>query len=152
MNATTINTGTTNIGTLNTTTRFLPFAGRLLLGGIFLMSGLSKLTAYTGVTAAISGAGLPFAPLGFAVAVLVEIGLGVLLLIGYRVRPVALSLAIWCLVTAIFFHSNFADQNAMIHFFKNFAIIGGLLQVAAFGPGKMSLDARRLNFAHQLAR
>ena len=42
MNATTINTGTTNIGTLNTATRFLPFAGRLLLGGIFLMSGLSK--------------------------------------------------------------------------------------------------------------
>jgi putative oxidoreductase len=142
MNATTINTGTTNIGTLNTTTRFLPFAGRLLLGGIFLMSGLSKLTAYTGVTAAISGASLPFAPLGFAVAVLVEIGLGVLLLIGYRVRPVALSLAIWCLVTAIFFHSNFADQNAMIHFLKNLLIAGGLLQIVHFGAGPVSLDAR----------
>ena len=142
MNATTINTGTTNIGTLKTSTRFLPFAGRLLLGGIFLMSGLSKLTAYTGVTTAISGAGLPFAPLGFAVAVLVEIGLGVLLLIGYRVRPVALGLAIWCLVTAIFFHSNFADQNAMIHFLKNLLIAGGLLQIVHFGAGPVSLDAR----------
>jgi putative oxidoreductase len=50
------------------------------------------------------------------------------------------------------FHHNFADQNAMIHFFKNFAIIGGLLQIAAFGPGSVSLDARRLNFAHELAR
>jgi putative oxidoreductase len=106
------------------------------------MSGLSKLTAYTGVTAAISGAGLPFAPLGFAVAVLVEIGLGVLLLIGYRVRPVALGLAIWCLVTAIFFHSNFADQNAMIHFLKNLLIAGGLLQIVHFGAGPVSLDAR----------
>jgi putative oxidoreductase len=142
MNATTLNTGTTNIGSLNTTTRFLPFAGRLLLGGIFLMSGLSKLTAYTAITAAISGAGLPFAPLGFAVAVLVEIGLGVLLLIGYRVRPVALGLAIWCLVTAIFFHSNFADQNAMIHFLKNLLIAGGLLQIVHFGAGPVSLDAR----------
>src|ERR1700689_2549108 len=114
MNITTINTATANA-----TTRFLPFAGRLLIGGVFLMSGLSKLSAYTGTTAAISDAGLPFAPLGFAVAVIVEIGLGVLLLIGYRVRAVALGLAIWCLVTAMFFHRNFADQNTMIHFLKN---------------------------------
>jgi uncharacterized membrane protein YphA (DoxX/SURF4 family) len=47
-------------------TRFLPFVGRVLIGGIFLLSGLSKLPAYTYITTAISGAGLPFAPLGFA--------------------------------------------------------------------------------------
>jgi putative oxidoreductase len=137
MNATTM-----NIGTVNTTTRFLPFVGRLLIGGIFLMSGLSKLPAYAGITAAISGAGLPFAPLGFAVAVIVEIGLGALLLIGYRVRPVALGLAIWCLVTATFFHRNFADQNTMIHFLKNLMIAGGLLQIVHFGAGPVSFDAR----------
>jgi putative oxidoreductase len=137
MNVTAINTAT-----VNATTRFLPFAGRLLIGGVFLMSGLSKLSAYTGTTAAISDAGLPFAPLGFAVAVIVEIGLGVLLLIGYRVRPVALGLAIWCLVTAMFFHHNFADQNTMIHFLKNLMIAGGLLQIVHFGAGAVSLDAR----------
>lgn len=137
MNATTM-----NAASVNTTMRFLPFAGRLLLGGIFLMSGLSKLPAYTGITTAISGAGLPFAPLGFAVAVIVEIGLGVLLLIGYRVRPVALGLVIWCFVTAIFFHRNFADQNMMIHFLKNLLIAGGLLQIVYFGAGPISLDAR----------
>jgi putative oxidoreductase len=126
----------------NATTRFLPFVGRLLIGGIFLMSGLSKLPAYTGITAAISGAGLPFAPLGFAIAVVVEIGLGVLLLIGYRVRPVALGLVVWCFVTAIFFHNNFADQNMMIHFLKNLMIAGGLLQIVHFGAGPVSLDAR----------
>ena len=142
MNATTMNTDTPNTGTANTATRFLPFAGRLLIGGVFLMSGLSKLGAYQGVMAAISGAGLPFAPLGFALAVIVEIGLGVLLLIGYRVRPVALGLAIWCFVTAIFFHSNFADQNTMIHFLKNLLIAGGLLQIVHFGAGPVSLDAR----------
>ena len=137
MNATTM-----NAASVNTTTRFLPFAGRLLIGGIFLMSGLSKLPAYTGITAAISGAGLPFAPLGFAVAVIVEIGLGMLLLIGYRVRPVALGLVIWCFMTAIFFHRNFADQNTMIHFLKNLLIAGGLLQIVYFGAGPISLDAR----------
>ena len=76
-------------------TKYLPFAGRVLIGGIFVMSGLTKLGAYSGITAAISAAGLPFAPLGFAVAVAVEIGLGSLLLIGYRARPVALALAAW---------------------------------------------------------
>jgi putative oxidoreductase len=75
---------------MNGTTRFLPFAGRLLIGGIFLMSGLAKIPAYAGITAAISGTGLPFAPLGFALALVVEIGLGLLLLLGYRVRPAAL--------------------------------------------------------------
>jgi putative oxidoreductase len=142
MDASTLNTGTVNTGSVNASTRFLPFAGRLLLGGIFLLSGLSKIPAYIGVTAAISGAGLPFAALGFAIAVIVEIGLGALLLIGYRARPVALGLVIWCFVTAIFFHRNFADQNQMIHFLKNLLIAGGLLQIVHFGAGPISLDAR----------
>ena len=137
-----MNANTMNTAAANDATRFLPFAGRLLIGGIFLMSGLSKIPAYTGITAAISGAGLPFAPLGFAVAVSVEVGLGLLLLIGYRVRPVALGLAIWCLVTALFFHRNFADQNTMIQFLKNLLIAGGLLQIVHFGAGPISLDAR----------
>lgn len=89
-----------------------------------------------------SGAGLPFAPLGFAVALVVEIGLGLLLAIGYRTRAVAFGLAIWCVVTAIFFHRNFADQNMMIHFLKNLMMAGGLLQIVHFGAGAVSLDAR----------
>ena len=124
-------------------TKYLPFAGRVLIGGIFVMSGLNKLGAYSGITAAISAAGLPFAPLGFAIAIAVEIGLGSLLLIGYRARPVALALAIWCVVTATFFHRNFADQNMFIHFLKNLMIAGGLLQIVHFGPGALSVDNRR---------
>jgi putative oxidoreductase len=125
-------------------TKYMPFAGRLLIGGIFVMSGASKLGAYGGITAAISAAGLPFAPLGFAVAIAVEIGLGFLLLIGYRARPTALALAIWCVVTAVFFHRNFADQNTFIHFLKNLMIAGGLLQIVNFGAGALSLDNRRM--------
>jgi putative oxidoreductase len=128
---------------MSTATRFLPFVGRLLVGGIFLISGLTKIPAYAGVTMAISGAGLPFAPLGFAVALAVEIGLGLLLVLGYRTRAVALGLAIWCVVTAVFFHRNFADQNMMIHFLKNMMIAGGLLQIVHFGAGALSLDNRR---------
>jgi putative oxidoreductase len=124
-------------------TQYLPFAGRVLIGGIFMMSGLSKLGAHAGTTAAISAVGLPFAALGFAVAVAVEIGLGFLLLIGYRARPVALALAIWCVVTAMFFHRNFADQNMFIHFLKNLMIAGGLLQIVHFGAGALSVDKRQ---------
>jgi putative oxidoreductase len=125
------------------TTQYLPLAGRILIGGIFVMSGLSKLGTYGGIVTAIAAAGLPFAPLGFAVAIAVEIGLGFLLLIGYRTRPVALVLAIWCVVTAIFFHRNFADQNMFIHFLKNLMIAGGLLQIVHFGAGALSLDNRQ---------
>ena len=142
MNATTLNDTTMNAATVSASTRFLPFVGRLLIGGIFLMSGLSKLPAYSYITAAISGAGLPFAPLGFAIALVIEIGLGLLLAIGYRTRAVALALAIWCVVTAIFFHRNFADQNMMIHFLKNLVMAGGLLQIVHFGAGAVSLVAR----------
>jgi putative oxidoreductase len=124
-------------------TKYLPFAGRVLIGGIFVMSGLNKLGAYSGITAAISAAGLPFAPLGFAMAIAVEIGLGSLLLAGYRARPVALALAIWCVVTAIFFHRNIADQNTFIHFLKNLMMAGGLLQIVHFGAGALSVDNRR---------
>jgi putative oxidoreductase len=127
---------------MNGATRFFPFTGRLLIGGIFLLSGLTKIPAYAGITAAISSAGLPLAPLGFVIALVVEIGLGLLLLVGYRTRPTALGLAIWCLVTAIFFHRNFADQNTMIHFLKNLMIAGGLLQIVYFGAGPFSLDNR----------
>ena len=124
-------------------TQYLPFAGRALIGGIFVMSGLSKLGAYGATTAAISAVGLPFAPLGFVVAIAVEIGLGLLLLVGYQARPAALLLAGWCVVTAIFFHRNFADQNMMIHFLKNLMIAGGLLQIVHFGAGRLSLDNRK---------
>ena len=125
-------------------TQYLPLAGRALIGGLFVLSGVGKLGSYAGITAAISSVGLPFAPLGFAVTLAVEIGLGFLLLIGYRARPVAVALAIWCVVTAIFFHRNFADQNMFIHFMKNLMIAGGLLQIAHFGAGALSVDNRRM--------
>lgn len=124
-------------------TRYLPAFGRILIGGIFAMSGLTKVSAYAGTTAMIAAAGLPLAPLGWAVALVVEIGLGLLLLLGWRARPVAAALALWCLVTALFFHRDFGDQNVMIMFLKNLMIAGGLLQIVHFGAGAFSLDARR---------
>jgi putative oxidoreductase len=122
---------------------YLSFVGRVLLGLPFAMSGLSKLAAYGSTTAAIAAAGLPFPPLAFVVAVAVELGGGLLLVLGYRVRPVALALAVFSLVTAVSFHSQFADQNQIIHFLKDVMIAGGLLQIVAFGPGAISIEQWR---------
>ena len=127
---------------MNDNTRYLPAIGRVLIGGIFLLSGISKVAAYAPTTAFITAVGLPLAPVGWAIAVIVEIGLGLLLLLGIRARPVAAGLALWCLATAVFFHHNFADQNMMIHFLKNMMVAGGLLQIVHFGAGAFSLDAR----------
>jgi putative oxidoreductase len=122
-------------------TRYLPFAGRLLIGLPFAMSGFGKLAAYGPTVAKIATVGLPVPPLAFAVAVVVELGGGVPLIAGYRARLIALALALFSLVTAAFFHGNFADQNQMIHFLKNVMLAGGLLQVAAFGAGAISIDS-----------
>jgi putative oxidoreductase len=122
---------------------YLAFIGRILIGLPFAMSGLSKLAAYGPTTAKIAAVGLPFPPLAFAVAVAVELGGGLLLVLGYRVRPVALGLALFSLATAVSFHGDFADQNQMIHFLKNVMMAGGLLQITAFGAGALSIDNRR---------
>jgi putative oxidoreductase len=132
--------------------RYLPLAGRLLIGLPFAMSGLAKVAAYGPTIQMIGAVGLPFPALAFAVAVAVELGGGLLLIAGLRVRPVAIALALFSLAAAAFFHANFADQNQMIHFLKNVMIAGGLLQIAAFGAGAFSIDNRRASGASPVAQ
>jgi len=117
--------------------------GRVLLSAIFILSGFSKLAAPAMMIGYINSVGLPLPPLALALAIIVEIGGGLALIAGYRVRPVAAVLALFSVITALAFHSALADQNQFIHFFKNIAMAGGLLQVVAFGAGRFSLDARR---------
>ena len=122
--------------------KFLPLLGRVLIGAPFVMSGLGKLAAYSATVGYIAAMGLPVPPLAFLVSVLIELGGGLLLLSGYRVRLVSVVMAVFCVVTALVFHHNFADQNQMINFLKNVMMAGGLLQITWFGAGAFSLDAR----------
>src|SRR5579863_5992637 len=121
---------------------YLPFAGRLLIGLPFAMSGLGKLAAIGPTTEAIRSVGLPFPSLALAICVAVELGGGLLLIAGFKARAVAAALALFSLVTAVAFHTNFADQNQMINFLKNIMMAGGLLQIVAFGAGALSVDNR----------
>lgn len=115
---------------------------RLLLSAVFLISGVSKLTSPGGTLAYIASAGLPFPEFCYGVAVLVEILGAFLLIVGYKARSVALLLAIFSIGTAAAFHHQIDDQAQFIHFLKNVAIAGGLLQVVAFGPGHLSVDGK----------
>lgn len=121
----------------------IPFVGRLLLSAIFLISVLGKIQAPAGTIGYIASAGLPFPQVAYALAVLIELVGGLALLVGFRTRIAAGALAIFTLAAAAGLHSNLADMNQFIHFFKNVAIAGGLLQVVAFGAGAFSLDAYR---------
>jgi putative oxidoreductase len=132
-------------------TRYVPFAGRLLIGLPFAMSGLSKLAAISPTTEMIRAAGLPLPPLALALSVVVELGGGLLLVAGFQTRIVATALTLFSLATAVSFHSNFADQNQMIHFLKNVMMAGGLLQIVAFGAGALSIDNRGAKGAAQEA-
>jgi putative oxidoreductase len=131
----------TQINTNNTAASTVASAGRVLLGAIFLLSGISKLAAPAGTIGYIASAGLPFPEVAYAAAVFVEIVLATALIVGYQTRTVATAIAAFSLATAFGFHFNLADQNQFIHFFKNIAIAGGLLQVVAFGAGAVSVDA-----------
>ncbi|MNO75625.1 Inner membrane protein YqjF [compost metagenome] len=117
--------------------------GRVLLSAIFILSGFSKLAAPAMMVGYIGSVGLPFPQLALAVAIIVEVGGGLALIAGYRTRTVAAALAVFSVFTALAFHNALGDQNQFIHFFKNIAMAGGLLQIVAFGAGRFSLDARR---------
>jgi len=123
--------------------RYLPFVGRLFIGLPFLASGLSKLAAYGPTIGLITSSKLPLpAPLAYAGAVAVEVGCGLLMIVGYKTRIVAAIFALFCLATAVFFHTNFADPNQIFHFIKNLVMTGGLLQLVVYGAGAISIDNR----------
>jgi putative oxidoreductase len=127
---------------MNPQTSFVPAFGRLLIAAIFLISGLGKIAAPAMTQGYIASVGLPAPLLAYLLAIAVEVGGGILLVIGFRTRIVALVMAIFTVAAALCFHRDFADQNQMIHFLKNIAIAGGLLQVVAFGAGAFSIDGR----------
>jgi len=121
----------------------VPLVGRILISAIFLLSGISKITAPAAMIGYIASAGLPLPQVGLAIAIVVEVVGSIALILGFRTRVTAAILAVFTVATALAFHNKLSDQDQFIHFFKNIAMTGGLLQIVAFGAGRFSLDARR---------
>lgn len=123
---------------------FAPLLGRILLATIFLAAGLSKITAFEGTVGYIGSQGVPFPTLAALGTILLEIGGGLILVLGWHARWAAAALGLFTLITAVLFHNFWAVapdqfQNQLIHFQKNLAIAGGMLYVVLFGSGAYSL-------------
>jgi putative oxidoreductase len=121
--------------------------GRLLFSSMFLAFGYGKLTAFSGTSGYMGSLGLPAPGLFTLLAIIIEIGGGLLMLVGYQTRLVALGLAVFVLVAAFIGHAQFGDANQFMHFMKNMAIAGGSLAFVAFGAGAYSLDAKTVTSA-----
>lgn len=128
---------------MTSTHAYLPLIGRVLIAAIFLMSGLNKIMQPAMTQQYMAAMGMPFTTLMLIGAIAIEMGAGLALLLGYRTRAAAWALFVFMIPTTLIFHTNFGDQNQMIHFMKNLAMIGGLLYVASYGAGAISVDARK---------
>ncbi|MDH5184824.1 MAG: DoxX family protein [Gammaproteobacteria bacterium] len=121
--------------------KYLPVTGRVLLALIFVMGGLGKLGAgYAATQGYMDAMGVPGMLL--PLVILLEIGGGIALIVGWKTRYASILLAGFTVVAALIFHNDFANQMQMIMFMKNLAISGGLLLLAANGSGAYSLDER----------
>lgn len=117
--------------------------GRILLSIIFILSGFSKLTAIGGTAGYFGSLGLPAPTLVAILVGLLELLGGLAVLLGFFTRIGAYALAAFCIASALVAHMGWEEQMQLIQFQKNLALAGGLLMLAAFGPGAISVDARR---------
>lgn len=122
--------------------KFIPLIGRILLSAIFVISGLSKIPNFAATQQYMATYGMPATTLFLIAAMILEVGGGLLVLLGYKTRWGAVALLVFLIPATLIFHTKFSDQVQMIMFMKNLAIMGGLLIVWAFGAGAISLDAR----------
>ena len=141
---------------MTTAQNALVLVGRILLAYLFITAGYPKLMDPTGTAGMITGAGLPAATLLAYVAGAFELLTGLAVLVGFQTKLVSLALAVFCVFTALAFHSGTVAIEGWpapalgwintlngIMLVKNFALAGGFLVLTAFGAGAYSLDAKR---------
>jgi putative oxidoreductase len=127
--------------------RILPLIGRILISVIFLLSGYGKLTSFGASAAFLASKHFPLPSAMLVGAIIVELIGGLCLVFGFKARIAAFIMFLYLIPTTLIFHNFWALQGAargdnQIHFLKNIAIMGGLLMVSAYGPGKLSVDGR----------
>lgn len=132
---------------LNSLQTPLSLMGRVLIALLFIPAGFSKIGGFAGTAAYIASKGVPLPEVAAAIAIAVELGLGLLLLIGLQTRWAALGIALFTVVITFIFHNFWAMPAEMVMlqqqaFFKNIAVVGGLLTIAAWGAGPLSVDAK----------
>jgi putative oxidoreductase len=130
----------------NTLHRYGPVVGRILIAFIFIFAGIGKVTGFEGTVGYIASKGLPMPQLAAIAAILIELGGGILLVIGWKARWAAAAMLVFTAMTALLFHNFWAvpaeqAQDQMIHFMKNVSMMGGLLYVVVYGSGPLSVGS-----------
>ncbi len=128
---------------MKTLHRFGPLVGRCLLGLIFLVAGWGKIMGYAGTAGYMASKGMPLVPLLLPLTILVELGCGLMLFLGWHARVAAFILFLFIIPTTLIFHNFWAApsaqvQNQMNNFLKNLAIMGGMLYIVVYGSGPLS--------------
>ena len=113
--------------------------GRLLLAALFLHDGWTIANNYAAASEYLAQFGVP--PLLLGPALILQVGGGLLVAVGWNTRLAALALSLFCISTALIFHTQFDDPNEAIHFWKDLALAGGFLVLVARGAGTFSLDS-----------
>lgn len=130
---------------MNALHRYGPLAGRILIALIFILSGFSKISGFSGTVGYIASKGLQLPQLAAIGAIMIELGGGILLVLGWKTRWAAAAMLLFTALAALLFHNFWAmppdqAQNQMNHFMKNISMMGGLLYVVIYGSGPLSLD------------
>ena len=138
---------TTSVASTTPAQDALALLGRILLAALFVPAGFGKISGFEGTVGYIGSVDLPLPALGAIAAIVVELGLGLLLLVGFKTRISAIVLAVFTVAAAVFFHNYWAlpVEKAFVNqlmFWKNIGIAGGLLAFAAFGAGRFSIDKK----------
>ena len=133
---------------MNVLNRYGSLTGRILIALIFILSGFGKIAGFDGTVGYIASQGLPLPQLLAIGAIIVELGGGILLVLGWKARWAAAALFVFTALAALLFHNFWAvppdqAQNQMIHFMKNLSMMGGLLFVVLHGSGSLSLEKDR---------
>ena len=126
----------------------LDLLGRVLIALLFVPAGIQKITGFAGSVGYAASAGMPMQQVAVAIGLVIEIGAGLAILLGWHTRWAALILGFFTLVASFFFHNFWAvpAEAAMMQqllFWKNVALVGGLLGYAAHGAAGWSMDGRK---------
>lgn len=128
---------------LYATRNHIPLIARILLSALFIWSGINKILHPVATQEYMATYGMPLTGLFIIAAIVLEISGGLSLLLGYYARIGASVLAVFTILAALIFHTDFSDQIQQIMLMKNLAIFGGLLMVIQHGPGNIALRGGR---------
>jgi putative oxidoreductase len=123
-------------------------AGRIMLALMFVIAGFGKIPGFADTSVMMTGAGLPFANVLLVLTILIELGGGAAIMVGWKTRPIALVVFLFTALATLVFHAfwNAPPEKMMLQqlmFMKNVSVMGGLLLLWTFGPGDYALDDKR---------